>query len=191
MTVEPAEDQTPQSRRFSVEDYHRMVDTGILSEQDRVELIDGEIVEMVPIGSRHAGHVKHLLRLFSEAVGDQTLVSVQDPVQLGEHSEPQPDIALLEPREDCYTAAHPTADDVLLLVEVAESSLDYDRRTKIPLYGRHRVPMVWLLNLVDRTVEVYQQPDQEGYQAIHTLRGDNAVEHEQLGLRFDVGELFV
>lgn len=190
MTVQPV-DTPPSRRRFSVEDYHRMVETGILSEEDRTELIDGEIIEMAPVGSRHAGHLKHLLRLVSNAVGDAAIVSVQDPVRLGEHSEPQPDLALLEPKDDFYTSAHPTADDVLLVVEIAETSLEYDRSSKIPLYASHGVGVVWLLSLRDRAIEVYEQPGEDGYQVVHTLRGDTVVEHEELGLRFDVGELFV
>ncbi len=168
-----------------------MANSGILSEDDRVELIAGEIIEMAPIGSRHAGHLKHLVQLISRAVGDDVVVSVQDPVQLGEHSEPQPDLALLEPREDFYTSSHPGADDILLIVEVAETSLDYDRSTRVPLYASHRVPVVWILNLTDRAIEIYEQPGDDGYQVVHSLRGEAVVEHEALGLRFEVRELFV
>jgi Uma2 family endonuclease len=168
-----------------------MVETGILSEEDRTELIDGEIIEMAPIGSRHAGHVTRLVNLLSNAVGDAALVSVQNPVRLGEHSEPQPDLALLEPKDDFYTSAHPTADDVLLAVEIAETSLEYDRSAKIPLYASHGVRVVWLLDLRDRSIEVYEQPGEDGYQVVHTLRGDTVVEHEELGLRFDVADVFV
>ncbi len=168
-----------------------MVESGLLSEEDRTELIDGEVVEMAPIGSRHAGHLKRLVSLLSKAVGDQAIISVQDPVRLGDESQPQPDLTLLEPREDFYASAHPTAENVLLLVEIAESSLDYDRSTKIPLYARHQIPVVWLLNLEDDAVEIYEQPDADGYQIVHSLRGEAVVEHVGLGLRFDVGELFV
>lgn len=168
-----------------------MVETGILSEADHTELIDGEIIEMAPIGSQHAGHVTRLVNLFSKAVGDLALVSVQNPVRLGEHSEPQLDLALLEPRHDFYASAHPNADDILLVVEIADTSLEFDRSAKIPLYAAHSVSVVWLLNLRERSVEVYEQPDDDGYQVVHTLRGAATVEHEGLGLRFDVGELFI
>lgn len=190
MTADPV-DRAPRRRRFSVEDYHRMVETGLLSEEDRTELIEGEVVEMAPIGSRHAGHLTRLVSLMSKEVGERALVSAQNPVRLGDESEPQPDLALLEPRADFYASAHPTAEDILLLVEIAESSLEFDRATKIPLYARHGVPVVWLLNLQDDAIEIYEQPDVDGYQIVHSLRGEAVVEHDGLGLRFDVGELFI
>ncbi len=190
MTVQPLE-STPSRRRFSVDEYHRMGELGILSEDDRTELIDGEIIEMAPIGSRHAGHVNRLVNLLSKAVGDRALVSVQNPIRLGDHSEPQPDLTLLAPRDDFYVSAHPTAADILLLVEVAESSLDFDRGAKIPLYAAFGVPVVWLLNLQERAVEVYERPDDDGYQIVHSLRGAARVDHAGLGLSFEVGELFL
>ncbi len=191
MTVQPAEKDRPSRRRFTVDDYYRMVETGILSEGDRTELIEGEIIEMVPIGSRHAGNVDRLNTLFIKAVGENAIVRIQSPIRLGEHSEPQPDLALLEPRDDFYASAHPTPKEVLLVVEVADASLDYDRTTKIPLYARYGIPAVWLINLRDNAVEVYERPDEEGYQTIHSLRGDATVENDELGLRFNLEELFV
>lgn len=190
MTVQPSE-PTPGRRRFTVDDYYRMVETGILSEGDRTELIEGEIIEMVPIGSRHAGHLNRLTALFSAAVGDDVIVAVQNPIRLDEHSEPQPDLSLLEARDDYYTSSHPSPDDILLVVEVSDASLEYDRSTKIPLYAQHRIPAVWLINLRDHAIEVYERPDDEGYQIVHSLRGDATVEYDELGLRFDVEELFV
>ena len=113
--------------RLTVTDFHRMGEAGIFHEDARVELIEGDIIDMAPIGSSHAGVVKRLARLLMQGVGDKAIVSVQDPVILGPRSEPEPDIALLRPREDYYTRAHPTPGDILLIVEVAESSLTYDR----------------------------------------------------------------
>lgn len=168
-----------------------MGESGILSDEDRTELIDGEIIEMAPIGSRHAGHLNRLVSLLSNVVGDRALVSVQNPIRLGQFSEPQPDLALLRPRDDFYSSAHPTAADILLLVEVAESSLDFDRGAKIPLYAAHGVAVVWLLNLRDQAVEVYEQPDDDGYQIVHSLRGGASVEHDEFGLCFPVAELFL
>jgi Uma2 family endonuclease len=184
-------DITPSRRRFSVEEYHRLTETGFLAEDDHVELIDGEIIEMAPIGSRHAGHVKHLLQLIGTDIGKNAVWSVQDPVQLGDYSEPQPDFALLKPREDYYSSSHATAEDILLIVEIADTSLDYDRSIKIPLYASHGVPVVWLLNLRERTIEIYERPDADGYQVSHSLRGDALVEHEALGLRYEARALFI
>ena len=112
-----------QTHRFTVDDYHRMVEAGILSENDRVELLAGAIIEMSPIGPLHAGTVKRLLRVFSSRLGDRAIVGVQDPILLpAEDSEPQPDIALLQARADFYTQAHPEAADVYLVIEVADTS---------------------------------------------------------------------
>ncbi|MBI4279266.1 MAG: Uma2 family endonuclease [Armatimonadetes bacterium] len=159
--------------RFTVDEYHRMADAGILTEDDRVELIQGEIVEMVPIGSRHAACVNRLAQsLAREAAGD-TIVSVQNPVRLGEDSEPQPDVALLRPRPDFYAGGLPGPTDVLLVVEVAETSADSDREIKIPLYARAGVPEVWLVDLRAATVEVYRNPSPQGYRAaVRHRRGE-------------------
>jgi len=149
--------------RFSVEDYERMGRAGILREDDRVELIDGEIVDMPPIGSGHAGCVKWLANALARSVGGSAIVAVQDPLCLGEHSQPQPDVLLLRWRDDHYRRAHPMAGDVLLLVEVAESSAAYDRQVKVPLYARHGVTEVWLVDLEAGTVEVHPPPRGAGY----------------------------
>jgi len=174
--------------KFTVDDYHRMVQAGILSEDDRVELIEGEIVTMSPIGSRHAACVKRLLRLFIRGVGDRAIVAAQDPIRLGEHSEPQPDLSLLKPREDFYASEHPGPEDVLLLLEVAETSAEYDRKVKIPLYARFGIKEVWLIDLEAETVEVYREPSWEGYQERKVLgRGEviSPTAFPELGLPVD------
>lgn len=148
--------------RLTVKDFHRMGEAGILSEEARVELIEGEIVDMPPIGSGHAGEVRILNHLLTRAVGDAAIVDVQDPVVLGEHSEPQPDLMLLRPRDDFYTRSHPRPEDVLLLIEVADTSAHYDRTVKIPLYAQHGIPEVWLLDLPQKCLEVHRAPRPEG-----------------------------
>ncbi|MDW8120177.1 MAG: Uma2 family endonuclease [Chloroflexota bacterium] len=157
-------------RRFTVEEYHRLAQAGILGEDDRVELLDGEIIVMAPIGSRHAAAVKRLNALLTRHVGTQAIVGVQDPIDLGAYSEPQPDLVLLRPRPDFYASAHPQPPDVLLLVEVADASLPYDREVKLPLYARAGIPEVWLVNLASDTVEVYRSPSPQGYEETCTLR---------------------
>lgn len=154
--------------RLTVEDYQRMGEAGILHEDARVELIYGEIIAMSPIGSSHAATVKRLSHLFHLAVGNVAIASTQDPVILGEHSEPQPDIALLRPRDDFYKAAHPQSRDVLLVVEVAESSLRYDREIKIPLYARHGIPEVWLVDLENSQLRVFSDPLEGAYRNVVT-----------------------
>lgn len=157
-------------RRFTVDEYYRMADAGIFSEDDRVELIEGEVVEMAPIGSRHAGHVDKLVWILSRRVGEEALLRTQHPIRLGEFSEPQPDLALVRPRPDFYTAAHPGPNDAVLLIEVAESSADYDRAIKASLYARSGVREYWLVDLRERIVEVYRNPAPEGYREIQTAR---------------------
>jgi Uma2 family endonuclease len=153
-------------RRFTVDEYHRMAGAGILTEDDRVELIDGEIVEMTAIGSRHAACVDRLTRLFSRLVGERVIVRVQNPIRLGEYSEPQPDLALVRLRPDFYASGHPGPSDVLLVVEVVETSVESDREVKLPLYARAGVPEVWLVDLERGFIEVEQDPSPEGYRSV-------------------------
>ena len=136
--------------RYTVEDYYRMVEVGILAPDARVELIEGEVIEMPPIGAPHAAVVTDLQNLLIGAVGGDAIVRVQNPVRLGLHDEPQPDIALVKPPASKYRRRHPAAADVLLLIEVVDTSLRYDREVKLPLYGRKGIPETWLLDLVRR-----------------------------------------
>ncbi len=159
-----------QRRLFTVEEYHRMAEAGILSEDDRVELIEGELIAMSPIGSRHAGVVDRLNYLFSRHTREPIIVRVQNPLRLSAHSEPQPDLTLLRYRPDFYASAHPGPEDVLLIVEVAETSADYDRAVKIPLYARHGIPEAWLVDLTEEHIEIYRQPGPEGYRETRTAR---------------------
>ena len=147
-----------QRRRFTVDDYYAMADAGILHEDDRVELIEGEIIEMGAIGSHHAACVDRLTRLLSRQVGEGAHVRVQNPVRLSDLSEPQPDLALLRPRTDFYAARHPLPPDTLLVIEVAHSTLGYDRGVKVPLYARTGIPELWIVNLDEQVVEVYDDP---------------------------------
>jgi Uma2 family endonuclease len=133
----------PTRYRFTRADYYRMAEAGILGEGDRVELIEGEIYRMSPIGPMHAGGVDRLNRLFSRTFGDAVIVRVQNPVVLDDYSEPEPDLTLLRPRADFYTGEHPNPEDILLAVEVADSSADWDRRVKAPLYVRSGIPELW------------------------------------------------
>ncbi len=161
--------------RFTVEDYERMAEAGILDEDDRVELIDGEVVEMAPIGPPHASCVMRLLRLFASLLGQRALVSPQNPVRLGTYSEPQPDVAVLRPREDFYAARHPGPDDVLLVVEVSWSTGPFDRVVKMPLYARAGLRQAWLVDLDANAIEVYRDPSSESYGDLEVLTGDDQI----------------
>ena len=158
---------------FTVGDYHRMAETGVLRPEARVELLDGQVVEMTPIGSRHAGCVNRLTRMLTGALGDRATVAIQNPAILDDFSEPQPDVAVVRYRADGYAGRHPGPADVLLLIEVMVTSADFDRDVKVPLYARAGIPEVWLVDLEAAAVEVYREPGEEGYAVVHTAtRGD-------------------
>jgi Uma2 family endonuclease len=152
--------------RLTVDQFHRMGEAGVIGPEVRVELLEGEVVEIAPIGTRHAGTVNRLNRLFAAAVGEHAVVAVQNPLRLDEHSEPQPDLMLLSPRADFYATAHPGPADVLLLVEVCDTTSRYDREVKVPLYARHGVAEVWLIDLDDGLVHVLHDPRDGRYTQI-------------------------
>jgi Uma2 family endonuclease len=154
----------PARHRLNVGAYYKMAEAGILTQNDRVELIGGEIFDMTPIGSVHAGKTNRLNRLFARAAADGlALVSVQSPLRLDAYNEPEPDVMLLKPTEDDYQGRHPGAADVLLLVELSDSSLVHDRGTKLPLYAKFGVPEVWIVDLRGAAIEVYRQPAGDAY----------------------------
>jgi Uma2 family endonuclease len=148
----------PSRHLISVDAFHRMGETGILGPRDRVELIDGEIIDMSPIGVLHAAIVDLLARHFGRRAGESVFVRCQNPLRLDDISEPEPDIAILRPRADFYMTAHPGAADVLLVIEVADTSLAYDLGTKVPLYARHGIPEVWVIDAATRQTRVFRRP---------------------------------
>ena len=159
--------------RLNVSQYHQMSEAGIFSENDKVELINGEIIEMSPIGRRHTACVNRLNSVFSQLLGKKVIIAVQNPITLNNLSEPQPDIALLKPRADFYESGHPQPQDVFLLIEVADSSLEYDRDVKIPLYASSGITEVWLVDIYEQVIIVYRYPSENGYSDIQKLsRGE-------------------
>ncbi len=182
----------PQRRLFTATEYYSMLDSGILLEDDRVELVAGEIVRMPPVGSPHAAPVKRLNRLLSLQLRDRAIVSVQDPIHLDDHSEPEPDLAVLRPREDFYAAAHPRPEDVLLLVEVSDTSVDYDHQVKLPLYAAHAITEVWLVNVPRQRLEIYRDPDPASgvyRRELRRRRGETLSPQAFPELRIDVASL--
>ena len=154
---------TPTRRRFTVTEYYAMADAGILSETDRVELLDGDVIIMPPIGDWHAASVKLFANTFPPALQGRAMIAVQDPVRLGDDSEPQPDIVLLEWRDDFYRSGHPTPGNVLLLIEVADSSVEFDRTVKLAAYARVGIPEVWIAARSERRIESYRGPVADQY----------------------------
>lgn len=159
--------------RWTVDEFHRMAAAGLLDETDRVELIEGEMIDMAPIGSKHAFIVNRISQRFSASVGGQCLVSTQNPVRLGERSEPQPDIALL--KSGNYMDALPTAAEVLLIVEVSDSTIEYDRDIKLGLYARHGIAEVWLLDVNAVELTVFREPAEGQYRLIRKPVADELV----------------
>jgi Uma2 family endonuclease len=149
--------------RLTVDAYHRVIDAGVFGKDDRVELVEGELRAMPPINARHAGKVKRLNQLFSRLAGGRVLIAIQDPLALPEYSELQPDLMLLQPRDDFYEGSNPTPADTLLVVEVSDSSLGYDRDTKLALYATHGVPETWLVDLRNQHLQIYRDPGPDGY----------------------------
>jgi Uma2 family endonuclease len=149
--------------RITVDEYHRMAEVGLLAPDARVELIEGVIVEMSPVGFRHSSAVNRLVKRLINAVGDRNTVWCQASICLSLFSEPQPDIALLASPEDMYSQRHPTAEDVLLAVEVSDTSLRYDLNTKAALYAKHGIQELWVIDVVDLRTHVFRQPADERY----------------------------
>ena len=177
-------------RSFTVGEYRRMVEAGILSEADRVELIDGEVFEMSPIGKRHAACVAILTRMLTLLLQHVTLVWVQNPIRLDNYSEPQPDLVVLKPRQDFYRNSLPTPEDVLIVIEVSDTTLDYDRKVKVPLYARAGIPETWVVNLPEERIEVYADPASGAYQAVNSYgRGDELQSRALAALRLRVAEV--
>jgi Uma2 family endonuclease len=148
----------PRKHRITVDEYYRMAEVGLLAPDARVELIEGEIIDMAPIGTDHGGVVDVLNRLFIRALGDQAIVRTQGAILLDQRSMPQPDLAVLAPGKDDYRSAHPMPADVWLVIEVSDSTLRYDRNVKAPLYARHGIPEVWIVDLPNDELHWYREP---------------------------------
>jgi Uma2 family endonuclease len=165
----------PQRHPITAQEYLRMGEAGVFGPEARLELIEGEIVEMAPIGSAHASTVRRLDRLFGRRAGDLALVSVQSPLVIGERSVPQPDVALLKPRADDYYGSHPSAADALLVIEVSDTTLRFDLSTKIALYARAGIAEAWVVDVEGRVVRVFRDPDPSGYRTSFTVSGDQDI----------------
>lgn len=162
-------------KRFTVHEYHRMGDAGILTERDRVELMDGQIVVMTPIGPRHNACVSHANRALVLAAGDSAIVLPQGSVRLDLYYEPEPDLVLLRPRDDFYASRHAAPADILLVVEIAESSIEYDRDVKAPVYAAAGIAEYWLADLNANVVWRYSSPEQGVYQNVEQHRRGESI----------------
>ena len=178
-------------RHLSIADYHRMDEAGVFADDERVELIDGEIYAMPPIGNGHTSVVDRLTERFVLACRGRAIVRVRNPISLGGLSQPQPDIALLARREDFYERVPQRAEDILLVLEVADSSLRHDRGVKLGLYARHAVPETWLVDVQGQRLSVFREPGAEGYRDEITLTAPETLEPSALpGVAIDLTGLF-
>lgn len=167
-----------------------MAETGLLSPDARVELLDGEIIDMSPIGPPHGGATNRLNHWFTKSAEGRWIVTVQNPVHLDKYSEPQPDLMLLRTSPDFYASRHPGPNDVFLLIEVADTSLDIDREKKLPAYARAGIAEVWIVNVPEKTIEVYREPKSTGYESTTTFRaGEKASCMAFPDVSVDVAEL--
>ena len=179
-----------EKRYFNVTEYYQMAKAGVLKPDDRVELIEGEIIKMSPIGSPHAACVSRLVRLLPKRIGETAILSVQNPVRLSDFSEPVPDVSLLRPRKDYYAARHPLPADVLLIIEVADTTLLTDRNIKVPLYARSGIPEIWLANLPKEMIEVYADLHNGKYRKCRKFKRSEVVESPGVqGLSLKVNEI--
>lgn len=157
-------------KKFTVDQYHQMIEMSILTDCDRVELLQGEIIEMSPVGRRHAACVDRLNELLVLCLASQAIVRVQSPIRLGDNSEPQPDVSILVRRDDFYSDEHPQPKDVFAVIEVSDTTVEFDRTVKIPLYAQNLIPEVWLVDLNGRAVEVYREPHLSTYRQMQIFR---------------------
>lgn len=178
-----------QKRLFTVEEYHKMAEVGILPERG-VELINGEIIEMSPIGSKHAKIVKKLNNLLNKLLGDHFIISVQDPIVASDLSEPEPDVAVLKYRSDFYENELPKGEDVLLAIEVADTTLSYDSKVKLPIYAASGIPECWIINLAKKEIQVYWETNGADYRFREKVQLEDTIQAKNVPLTLTLAEIF-
>jgi Uma2 family endonuclease len=177
-------------KKFTVGQYHQMIESGILTDRDRVELLQGEIIEMSPVGRQHAACVDRLTELFVLRLFSQAIIRVQSPIHLSNNSEPQPDVAILQRRPDFYAESHPQPKDIFALVEVSDTTIEFDRTVKVPLYAQDDIAELWIVDLNTETVQVYREPHSTGYQSVQTLHRGQTIALQALSdIQFTVDQL--
>lgn len=168
-----------------------MIEVGILQEDDPVELLDGKIVDMSPKGSKHAACLRKMMSWMPAIVGEKAQIQAQDPISIPDHSEPEPDLALVAPRADFYAARHPLPQEVYLIIEIADSSLEIDRTIKAALYAQAGIQNYWLINLVDNQVEVFTNPEGGRYHRLATYRKEDSLIIPEVEVDIEVGDMLI
>lgn len=177
--------------RISVSDYHLMIEAGILTEQDKVELIRGEIIQMSPKGSRHAACMGKISEWLIPRLVGQAMIRTQDPVHLSDHSEPEPDLVIVKSRSDFYVEAHPDAEDILLVIEVADTSLAVDRSTKSSLYAEAGIQEYWIVNLPEQVIEICKSPQGQRYKEIRIAEPGDVISVPGFNLEMPVEDWLI
>lgn len=178
-----------EKKRLTIDDYHAMIKAGILTEEDKIELLNGELIIMSPVGPSHSGTIDLIDTQLKVLLHKKAIVRNQGPVTLPYHSEPEPDLAVAKYRPDFYTKSHPGPDDILISIEVADTSLERDRTVKAALYATHLIPTYWIVNLQDRQIEVYTQPKDGQYRTRQTFLPGEELELPDFGLKVAVEDL--
>jgi Uma2 family endonuclease len=181
--------ELPRRHRITVENLYRMAEAGVFAADERVELVDGEIIDVPPMGHRHAGIVEYLMRLLMDSITSRAIMRPLLPVRLGEDSEPVPDIAVVKLRDDRYMGAHPRASDVVLIIEVSSTTLRFDRNVKVPMYARHGVAEVWVLDVNNEQLHYYRSPEHGRYTATGSVPLTGPLPIAALGIEVDLTPL--
>ena len=178
-------------KKFRTDEVYQMMEIGILPEESGWELIDGEIIHRMTIGSRHAGTIKRLGEMFRDLTRDKALISIQDPIHIDDYNEPEPDLALLKRRDDFYSQSHPRPSDILLIVEISDSTLSYDREIKKTIYAEAEIGEFWLINLKQDTIETYSNPSNGIYYQMRIFERGESVETKHItGVSLEVNKIF-
>ena len=181
---------TIERRKFTTDEYQKMTQLGILPEESGWEIIDGEIIKKMPTGSKHAGTVKKINRILTANLGNEFVIAVQDPIHLDDYNEPEPDVAILRFREDIYTESHPLPNDVLVVIEVSDSTIKYDRETKKNMYSEFGITEFWLVDLTERIIEIHTQPRQGIYRNMQIFGLDEILQSQTIeSLTLDVNQI--
>ncbi len=175
---------------FNVDDYYKMGESGILKDDARVELINGEVFSKSPISSFHSGVINLITRKLLSALGDKANISIQNPIRLNEYSEPEPDIAVAKFKKDAYRKSHPTPKDIFFLIEVADSSLNFDRVIKAPLYAKSGIPEYWIVNIPEQQVEIYSKPVNGEYLNRYIAKIGDTAKAQAINFQLEVALLF-
>lgn len=179
-----------EKRLLTVEEYYQMVEFGILKSDEKVELINGEIIKMSPVNSKHGGYVTRIVRVLTKYIGyDLATIPSQNPIRLSNNTEPEPDITVAKYSEDDYENHHPTAEDIYLLVEVSDSTLRYDQTKKARLYAKHDIPIYWIINLVKNQLEIYKNPIDGKYTSKTILKRGDKVTIPHFNTEIEVSEI--